>query len=227
MASVSRLNGFAGPIELGITGDPALSGTATLAAGQTIGFVPLLVRDGTKPGAYAFRLEGKATIDGKEVIRHGTLIDPVKAALGGIPNPPLELLDQLAVGVTEKPALDLKLSAEPESVERGKAGKIVVAAMRGSGADVAIAPLFAPPNVTPVPKPIQKGMKNAEIGVTVAAGAAVGPATLTFRATTKVGGKDVAVIPPPVVIRVIEPKKDEAKKEPAKKDEKKGEKKKP
>jgi acetyl esterase/lipase len=50
---------------------------------------------------------------------------------------------------------------------------------------------------------------------------------LTFRATTKVGGKDVAVIPPPVVIRVIEPKKGEPKKDLAKKDDKKGEKKKP
>jgi hypothetical protein len=70
-------------------------------------------------------------------------------------------------------------------------------------------------------------MNNGEIGVSVAAGAAAGPTTLTFRATTKVGGKDVAVIPPPVVIRVIEPKKGEPKKDLAKKDDKKGEKKKP
>jgi hypothetical protein len=229
LATVSRLNGFAGPIELGITGDPALSGKVTLPAGQTIGFVPLLVKNGTKPGAYAFRVEGEATIDGKVVVRHGTLIDPVKAALGGIPNPPLELLDQLAVGVVEKPALDLKLTAEPGSVEKGKAGKIVVAATRGAGADaeVAIAPLFTPPNLTLAPKPIPNGMNNGEIGVTVAAGAATGPTTLTFRATTKVGGKDVAVIPPPVVIRVIEPRKGEPKKDLAKKDDKKGEKKKP
>jgi hypothetical protein len=61
-------------------------------------------------------------------------------------------------------------------------------------------------------------MNKGEIGITIAAGAAVGPTTFTFRATTKVGGKDFAVIPPPVVIQVVEPKKkDEPKKEPPKK----------
>jgi len=223
LATVTRLNGFAGPIELGIAGGRELSGKATLPAGQTIGFVPLLVKEGTKPGAYSFRVEGKSTIDGKEVVRHGTLTDAVKTALGGIPNPPLELLDQLTLGVIEKPGIDLKLTADPASVEKGKAGKIVVAATRGAGADseIAIAPLFTPPNVAPAAKPLPKGTSGGDIAVTVAAGAATGPATLTFRATTKIGGTDVAVIPPPVVIQVVEPKKEEPKKDAAKKDEKK------
>jgi hypothetical protein len=43
---------------------------------------------------------------------------------------------------------------------------------------------------------------------------------LTFRATTKVGGKDYAITPPPIVIEVVEPKKkDEPKKDPPKKEE--------
>lgn len=231
LATVNRLNGFAGPIELSITGNAALSGKATLPAGQAIAFVPLLVKDGTKPGAYEFQVQGKATIDGKEVVRFGQLTDQVKATLGGMPNPPPELLNRLAVAVIEKPAFALTLTADPASIEKGKTGKIAVEATRdkAADADIAIAPLYSTPNVTPAAKPVPKGMNKAEIGVTVAPVAAVGPVSLTFRATTKVGGKDVAVIPPPVAIEVVEPKKkEEPKKEPPKKDgKKKDEKKKP
>ena len=222
LATVNRLSGFAGPIELSIAGDDALSGKATLPSGQTIAFVPLLVKKGTKPGAYGFRVLGKAMVDGTEVVRYGTLVDSVKAALGGMPNPPLELLNQLAVGVIEKPLIALSLAADSKSIEKGKAGKVLVEAIRDKSADaeIAIAPLFTPPNVTPAAKPIPKGANKGEIGVTVAPSAAAGAAPLTFRATTKVGGKDFAITPPPIVIEVVEPKKkDEPKKDPPKKEE--------
>ena len=131
LATVNRLSGFAGPIELSIAGDDAFSGKATLPSGQTIAFVPLLVKKGTKPGAYGFRVLGKAMVDGTEVVRYGTLVDSVKAALGGMPNPPLELLNQLAVGVIEKPLIALSLAVDSKSIEKGKAGKVLVEAIRG------------------------------------------------------------------------------------------------
>jgi hypothetical protein len=220
MATVNRLNGFAGPVELSISGDPALGGKVTVPAGQTIAFVPLLVESDAEPGAYAFRVRGKAKVDGQDVVRYGTLIDPVKASLGGMPNPPAELFNGLAIAVVEKPAFALKLTADPESVEKGKAGKVLVEATRdGADADITLVPIFTPPNVTPTPKPIAKGQTKGEIGVTVAPAAALGPTPLTFRATTKVGGKDYAVTPAPVVIEVTEPKKAEPKKDDAKKDD--------
>jgi hypothetical protein len=49
---------------------------------------------------------------------------------------------------------------------------------------------------------------------------AAGPAGLVIRATTKVGGKDYAVTPPPAVIEITEPKTDPPKKEEPKKDKK-------
>lgn len=49
---------------------------------------------------------------------------------------------------------------------------------------------------------------------------AAGPAELVIRATTKVGGKDYAVTPPPAVVEITEPKKDPPKKEEPKKDKK-------
>jgi hypothetical protein len=224
MATVTRLNGFSGAIDLNIAGNPALSGKTTLAAGQTIAFVPLFVKEGTKAGAYAFRVRASAKVGDRQLVRFGTLTDAVKATMGGIPNPPPELLDVCAVAAIEKPAFALVLKPDPASIEKGKAGKIIVTATRDKGADgdIAIAPLFTPPNVTPAAKPVPKGKTEGEIGITVAAGAATGPTPITFRATTKIGGKDFAVIPPPVVIEVVAPapkKKEEPKKEPPKKKE--------
>src|SRR5262249_59609382 len=117
LATVNRLNGYAGPVDLSIEGDAALSGKVTLAAGQPLTFIPLLVKDGTKPGVYSFRVQGKATIDGQAVVRFGTLVDPVKATLGGIPNPPPEMLNGCAAGVVEQPAFSLKVRADPASIE--------------------------------------------------------------------------------------------------------------
>lgn len=226
LATVNRLNGYAGPVELSIVGDDALSGKVTLPAGQAFTFVPLLVEPGTNPGAYTFRVQGKAIIDGKEVVKFGTLTDAVKAGLGGMPNPPPELLTGCVVGVVEKPAFTLELTADPERVEKGKAGKVVIEALRGEGfdGDIAIAPLFVPPNVTPAAKPIPKGQTKADLGLTVTPAAAAGPTPVVLRATAKVGGKDVAITPPPVIIDVTEPKKAEPKKdEPKKVEPKKGE----
>jgi hypothetical protein len=223
MATVTRLNGFAGPVELSLASDGPVSGKTTLPAGQTIAFIPLLVKDGADPGAVPFQVRGTAKIDGKEVVRVGTLTDAVKANLGGMPNPPPELLSGCVAAVVEKPAFALTLTADPEAVEKGKAGKVVIDATRGDGGDgeIAVAALYAPPNVTPAAKPIPKGQTKGELGLTFAPAAAAGPNPVVVRATTKVGGKDYAVTPPPVVVTVTEPKKDEKKKED-KKDGKKG-----
>jgi hypothetical protein len=223
-ATVTRLNGFAGPVELSIDGDPALSGKLTLPAGQTQAFVPVLVKDGTKPGAYPFRLKAIATADGQTVTRYGTLTDVVKAGFGGMSNPPPEMLNACAFGVTENPPLVVKLTADPASVEKGKTGKILVDVTRDKAADgdIQITSVFAPPTSPPVLKPIPKGQSKGEIGLTVQPGAPVGPTPFVFKAATKVGGKDFAFTPPPVVIEVIEAKKEEPKKkDEPKKDEKK------
>jgi hypothetical protein len=225
-ATVNRLNGFAGPVELSIDGDDALSGKVTLPAGQVIAFVPVLVKDETKPGAYPFRVKATAAGD-PTVIRYGTLLDGVKANFGGMTNPPPELLNQCALGVIEKPPLALAFTADPKSVEKGKTGKVLVEATREKAADgeIVIAPLFNPPTIVPAVKPIPKGQTKGEITLTVQPPTAVGRAEFAFRVSTKIGGKDYAFIPPPVTIDVIEPKKTEPKKEEPKKEEPKKDKK--
>jgi hypothetical protein len=221
LATVNRLNGYAGPVELSIVGPEDLSGQVTLPAGQAIAFVPLLIDEETKPGAYPFRVQGKAIVDGKEIVRFGTLTDAVKNSLGGMPNPPPELLTGCAVAVVEKPQFAVKLSADSERIEKGKAGKVLIEATRTYGfeGEITITPVFVPPTVTPgAAKPITKGQTKSELGLTVTPGTPAGPTPVVLRATAKVGGKDVAITPPPVIIDVIEPKKTEPKKEEPKKD---------
>jgi hypothetical protein len=228
MATVNRLNGYAGPVELSIVGGPALSGTVTLPAGQTFTFIPLLIKEGTKAGAYSFRVQGKVMSDGKPIVRFGNLLDLVKTNLGGMTNPPPELLIGCSVAVVEKPAFTVKLSSDPKSLEKGKAGKVIIDATRGEGADadIAVVPLYIPPNITPAAaKPIAKGQTKGELGLTLAPAVVVGPTPLIFRVTTKVGGKDFAITLPPFVVDIIEPKKVEPKKEEPKKEEPKKDKK--
>lgn len=221
-ATVTRLNGYAGPVELSIDGDPALSGKLTLPAGQTFAFIPVMVKDGAKVGAYPFRVKASASADGLTMTRYGTLTDAVKANFGGMPNPPPEMLNQCVMAVTDAPPFTIKFTADPAAIEKGKAGKIVIDATRDKSADgdIVIAPLFVPPTAPPVVKPIPKGQTKGEITMTVQPAAPVGPTPFVFKATTKVGGKDYAITPPPVVIDVTEPKKVEPKKEEPKKDKK-------
>jgi hypothetical protein len=226
LATVNRLNGYGGPIELSVVGDPSLTGSATLAAGQTFTFVPLLVKAGTRPGAYSYRVEGVAKTAGQTIVRYGTLMDQVKANLGGIPNPPPELLSGCVAAVIEKPRFSVTLTANPTPMEKGKVGKVLIEARRGEGSDgdIAVAPFSIPPNITvAAAKPIAKGQTKGESDITLTPASPLGRSELVFRATTKIGGKDYAYTPPPVMIEVIEPKKVEPKKEEPKKEEPKKE----
>ncbi|HYH66893.1 MAG TPA: hypothetical protein VD866_19520, partial [Urbifossiella sp.] len=221
VANVARLNGYAGPVELSIDGGPDLSGKLTLPAGATQAFVPLLVKAGAKPGPLAFRVKATAKGDAGEVVRYGQLTDLVKTTFGGMPNPPLEFLDGCAVAVVERPPFALALSLDPASLEKGKAGKLLISAKREKEADgdIALAPLFAPAKITLAPKgALAKGATKGDLAVTAAADVGVGPAPLVIRATTKVGGKDYAVTPPPLVLDIIDAKKVESKKDEPKKD---------
>lgn len=222
LATITRTNGFNGPIELAVAGDELLGGKVTVPAGQTTAVMPLTIGEDAKPGAFTFRVKGTAKIDGAEVVRYGSLLDAVKANMAGIPNPPPELLTGCAVAVVQKPPFDLAFTVEPEKIEKGKAGKVVVEATRAEKFDevINLAPLFVPPNVTPTPKPVAKGQAKGEVGLAVTPTAAVGQQPVLIRGTAKVGGKDFAVTPPPVTIEVIEAKKKEEPKKDDKTDKK-------
>ncbi|MBX9583692.1 MAG: hypothetical protein K2X87_25600 [Gemmataceae bacterium] len=220
VATVNRLNGYAGSVELNVVGSDALSGRVVVPAGQTQAFVPVWVKEWARPGAYPFQVKATITAGGQLVERFGTISEVVKVGFGGLPNPPPELLTGCVLGVVEKPPFGVALAADPVAVEKGKSGKIVATVTRaaGSDGDVGFAPLFAPANVTAAaPKPAGKGQGTGDIAVTAAPNAAAGPGQVVIRATGKAGGKDYAVTPPPVTIEIIEPKKEPPKKDEPKK----------
>lgn len=212
-ATVNRLNGFAGPVALSVEG-AGVAGRVVVPAGQTQAFIPVAVLDGLRPGAVPFRVKATFVADGRAVERYATAPDVVRATFGGLPNLPTELLSGCALGVVEKPPFGVTLAAEPGAFEKGKAGKLLVEATRADGfaEDVAVAALFAPANVAVAVKPVPKGQTKADGTVTPAPAAATGATQVVVRATGKVGGKDYAVTPPPLLVEVIEPKKVEPKK---------------
>jgi hypothetical protein len=133
----------------------------------------------------------------------------VKTTFGGMPNPPHEFLEGCAVAVVERPAFTINLTAEPKLLEKGKAGKLLIEAKREKEADgdIALAPLFAPAKVTVAAKgSLAKGKTTGDLEVKTAADTPLGPSPVVIRATTKVGGKDYAVTPPPLVVDVVVPK---------------------
>jgi hypothetical protein len=152
------------------------------------------------------------------------MIDPLKAALGGMPNPPLELRTGCSLAVLEKPAFACTFPAEPTRIEQGKMGTVTLEVVRNAAdSDITLTSLFAPTGVTATLKPVAKGKTDSEVGVTVAASAAVGPATVVLQGTTKVGGKDYVMTVPLLLDiaageKTAEPKKkEEPKKEEPKK----------
>jgi len=207
---------FTGPIELVVTGPPGFSGSVTVPnappppANQPavpIAFLPLACKGDVPMGAYSLTVIAKATINGKEVSKPATVTDVVKAGLHGLPFPPREMLTQVGVAVTDKPAFSLAVKPAGADVVRGVATNITVAATRAAGFadEIQLAPVAPTPNVTVAVKPIPKGANEVQFPATAAANAGIGPHPIAFRGTAKVGGKDVAYYSSTATVNVVLP----------------------
>ena len=118
-------------------------------------------------------MKATATVDGKDVVRYGTLDGRGEGERSaGCRTRRRSCSTSCAVAVVEKPPFALKLTADPASIEKGKAGKMLVEATRGKAADgdIALAPLFVPPNVTPAVEADREGADEGRVGVTVRPG---------------------------------------------------------
>ena len=216
-----RSNGFAGPIELSVVGDPCLSGTVTVPPGAATAYVPLVVKAGTKAGLYPFRVRGRAADGDRTIMKCATTAEAVKAAFPNLPNAPLEFSGMAVVSVIEKPPFTLEVTA-PAAVEKGKGGRLVIAVGRnGFDGEIAIAVASSAPDVTVTPKPVLKGQSGAEAAVAVGAGAAAGPAQVVLKASAKVDGREFVLTAMPATVQVAEGKAPAAKKDGAKAKEKK------
>jgi hypothetical protein len=206
---------FTGPIELVVTGPPGFSGSVTVPNAPPpqpnqpvvpIAFLPLTCKAGTPVGAYSLTIVAKAKIGDKEVSKHVTATDAVKAGLNGLPFPPREMLSQIGVAVTDKPLFSLAVKVNSDML-RGVATNVTVTATRAAGfaEEIQLAPVTLPPNVAIAVKPISKGANEIQFPITPAANAAVGPLPIGFRGTGKSGGKDFAYYSTEVAAHVVLP----------------------
>ncbi len=117
----TKLNGFNAPVELSVVSADGLTGTLSLpAAANPLVATPLLVpvtaKAGTTLGPRVVYLKATAKIDGKDVVRYATVTDIARATMSGLPNPPAELTNRIAVAVGP----EVKKKEEPKKEEPKK-----------------------------------------------------------------------------------------------------------
>ncbi len=194
---------FTGPIELTVVGHPGFSGTVTVPNAAApppnqpvppAALLPLTCKADVPMGAYDLQVVAKATINGKPVSKLVTVTELVKANLNGLSFPPREMLTSIGVAVIDKPLFSLSAKFTAPDVVRGLPANLTVSAVRAVGFadEIALVPQGVPANVVVAVKPIPKGANEIAFPVTAAANAAVGPIALSFRGTSKPGGRDFA-----------------------------------
>jgi hypothetical protein len=162
-------------------------------------------------------LKAAATIDGKEVVRVGSVQGEIKDSLSDLPNPPAEFTTTVAAAATPPPPFALTVTLdESELAQRGTIkGQVTITRGKGFAEAVQLTAIGAPANVTAKLKPLAKlrpfakGAMAVEFELTAAANAAVGPGAVVIRGTAG----DATVVAPPAPVTVTPAKKKEEKKE--------------
>jgi hypothetical protein len=215
IAAVTKLNGFNGPIELSF-GESRMTIPASAAPTPVAPlWFPITAGKDAKPGLILGMVKATAKIDGKEVSRNASTLDIAKAALGGMPNPPVEMTSGIAVALTPAAPFTLEISFDKAEVGKGGTLKGKIKAKRSADfdADITIAAVSLPATVTAKFNPIAKGKDEADVEFTFPAGVATGPGTIVLRGTGKLKGKDTSAVALPANVTVT----DTAKKEEPKK----------
>ncbi len=200
---------YTGPIEVSVVGNPKLTGQVTLAAGQPQpnqpnGTVTITAAADTPIGPTEFRIQGKATINGKEVV---TLLD-VRAlasqSLAGLPVPPRTMDERLGLAVKERPPFALAFKFDEANATPGKPIGLTVTATRAPGftEEIALTAGGLPANVKPMLANIPANMTEAKMTLNVEANAPVGQSMVTLTGKAKVKGQDVSINSAPVALTI-------------------------
>jgi hypothetical protein len=200
---------FTGPVEVSVIEAPGLSGQVTIPGGgkptppnQPAATLPVIASTDLPVGAYEFRVQGRATINGKSVVRYASVRAPVTQSLAGLPVPPRQTFTAIGLAVLEREPFALAAKFAEASVAPGKPATLTVTATRIPGfeaeIDVTIAGL--PANVAPAAAPQKIPAKANEVKATIApvAAAPAGSFNVTVTGKAKHQGRDhtvTAVVP--------------------------------
>lgn len=206
---------FKGPIELSLVGHPGFTGSKVVDSAakaaqpnQPIAQMLVTAAADVPMGGYPLRVQAKAKINGKDVVTYASVRPAVTAALGGLPFPPRQLGEEVVAATTEKPPFTITAKFDPPEALREGIAQLIITATRADGfdAEIAIAPVGLPPNVTPPAfKSIPKGMNEIKGELKIAKAAAVGDFPVSFTGKAKHNNKDFTVIAPPVPLVVALP----------------------
>jgi hypothetical protein len=201
---------YTGAIDVSVTGPPGFSGALTIAAGQPpqpnvpAGQLLISVKPDVAMGPHFLTIQGKATINGKPFTTTVHVGAALRTALAGLPFPPRQLPDTVAVAVTQKPPFALTAKVDAGEALRGAAATVTVTAVRDAGfvEEIALSPGALPPNVAAALKPVPKGANEVKVTLTPAANAALGSFTFTLVGKSKHQTKDVSgtSAPAPLVV---------------------------
>jgi hypothetical protein len=200
--------GYNGPIEVSVVG-AGVTGTVTIPAGipkapnQPAARLPIGVSD-RPPGPVLFRIQGKATIDGKPVIRFASARAAVSRDLANLPVPPREMFDNLAVAVRERPPFSLAAKMDAPFAGPGKPITFTITLTRAPGfnGEVAISVVGLPKIAALRPTKVLAGQTTAKAELTLAGPALKFPRlNVTFQGqAVHLGSNFIATSPPVTVV---------------------------
>jgi hypothetical protein len=205
---------YKGPIELTIVGHPGITGSKVIDSqakapqpNQPVAQILVTAKDDVLMGGHPVRIQAKAKIDGKDVVTYATVRPAVSQALAALPFPPRDMLNQVVVGVTEKPPFTLALKLEQPDVIRGGAVPLTITATRAEGfdSDIALTPFGLPPQITTALKAIPKGANEAKGELKIDAKAPLGDHPISFTGKAKKDNKEFTVTAIPVALPVVQP----------------------
>jgi dienelactone hydrolase len=200
---------YTGPIEVSVVGK-GLSGQATIETGkpaqpnQVAATLPVTAGADLEMGPYDFKVRGKATINGKEVVQYASVRAVLTREMANLAVPPRQLYTTFGLAVTEKPPFALAAKFDEASTTPGKPIGLTVTVTRAAGftAEVALTAAGLPANVAPALKNIPADASEVKVQLNPAANSPVGqfPVTITGKAKHNNHDFTVAAQPVPLVL---------------------------
>ncbi len=201
---------FEGAFEIEVLGPKGIGGKLAVAAGkapaanQPIGTLVVNVAPDVPIGPHVFRVQGKATINGKTTIKLANVRAVVRQELANLPYPPDELTSTLALAVTERPPFALTAKFDAASYQPGKPATLIVSATRAPGftAEIALTAAGLPPGVTAMLKNIPANQNEVKLALTLTPQAKVGSTAITLTGKSKHQGRDITSAAPPATLAI-------------------------
>ena len=195
---------YAGPIDVSVVGPAGLSGQVQIPAGQpampNLPGATLTVNVGPDmpPGPLTFLVQGKANINGKDVIEYASVRTVVGQGLSGLPLPPRRTFYPIGLAVTERAPFTLAVKFDEASTALGKPANVTITAIRAAGftEEIVLSVTGLPANVAPALKNIPAAMTEVKVQLNVAANAVPGTYPIAVNGKAKHANKDFSVNAP-------------------------------